>query len=150
MFKENKLEATTPEKIDEHWHENGIKEGFEKFDQKYHVYENADVTDNSERDAENILAMFDVDTEQIKEVAGVIDTYIEEKMASGKDVEHANPDEIFNDDDFIEMIKPYGEGVAVPAICYWETLKQAYGNVTASRRICIRADHSPSPEEVTL
>ena len=106
--------------------ESSDRDGLAKFEEKYHHFETFDLADNPEDDGERIREFFEINIDEIKNVTGVIDTCIEEKISSVMDINHADVDEIFDEDEFIAIIKPYGEAVAVPAICYWATLKQAF------------------------
>lgn len=123
MFKENKKDEVAFDEFDKQAWEIGNKEGFEKYEEKYHHFE-ASETDENQIDV--IRTFCELDMEKVNEIVGVIDTYIEEKISSGIDINHADVDEIFDEDEFIAIIKPYGESVVVPAICYWGTLKQAF------------------------
>ena len=103
--------------------ETGAKEGFEKYELRYHNFE----TENKNGlEMDDIMPFCEVDINKMREVAGVVDTYIEQKVSSGLDINHVEADEIFDKDEFITIIKSYGDNVEVPAICYWETLKQAF------------------------
>lgn len=131
MFNEGKVERPKP-CVDgvEYKHElpteSSDRDGFARFEERYHHFEISDLADNSEDDRERIREFFEIHIDEIKNATGVIDTYIEEKISSGMDINHADVDEIFDEDEFIAIIKPYGEAVVVPAICYWTTLKQAF------------------------
>lgn len=126
MFNGDKIESLRPNKEVGQSAENFSRDGFTKFEEKYHHLETYDLADNPEDDGERIQEFFKIDIDEINNVAGVIDTYIEEKISNEMDINQAEVDEIFDEDEFIAIIKPYGEAVAVPAICYWSTLKQAF------------------------
>lgn len=126
MFNGDKIESLRPNEEVGQSAENFSRDGFTKFEERYHHFETLDLADNPEDDGERIQEFFKIDINEINNVAGVIDTYIEEKISSGINIDQADVDEIFDEEEFIAIIKPYGEAVAVPAICYWTTLKQAF------------------------
>lgn len=124
MFDRNKLD--TPEKPKEGISPPEINcDGFEQYEEKYHRFESGESEKIIEID-ESIMGLCEINLDEINELAGVIDTYIESKMSSGMDIDHADIDEIFDEDEFIAIIKPYSDGCIVPAVLYWNTLKGAF------------------------
>lgn len=98
------------------------KGGMERYEEQYHHFE----PEKIEADDQELLDLIAFDLDTAGKITKVIDKYIEEKVASCHNIKHVNIDKIFNQDDFIEIVKPYGDAAVIPAICYWSTLKQAF------------------------
>lgn len=101
-----------------------IREGFDRFEEKFHRNDK----ENIEK-SENTVSFVDlceVVLDDIEKMICIVDTYIEEKIARGIDIDTADADEMFNDKEFIELLKDSLNISIMPAICYWNILKTTF------------------------
>jgi len=124
MFDKHKADAT--DRLETGYTDQEInRSGFEQFEEKYHKYDDRTVEESLDYD-DSIMDLCEINLDEMRELAGVIDTYIEAKMTSGIDIDHVDADEIFDEDEFIAIIKPYSDGCVIPGIFYWNTLKMSF------------------------
>lgn len=107
------------------------RDGFDKYEEKYHTVHTmfdswADGSDNEEHSLEWVENVLVYDVQEARVVAEKIDEHLDAKWDQIEDYEHVDVDVLFSDDDFIEIIKPYGDEVALPALVYWTTMKQSF------------------------
>lgn len=125
MFNEGKIEV--PKSIEDGADFPKIdRGGFERYEDTYHCREHGEVENTIEKDDKRIIEICETALNKINEIAGVIDTYIEKKISGCINLDHADVDKIFDEDEFVSIIKQYNDGSIIPAICYWNTLKQAF------------------------
>lgn len=123
MFREMKTEDISFNDINNRSIEMIGKVGFQKYEQMFHAFE---VNESDKKILDNIISFCKVDMKKINDIVGIVDSYIEQKIAGNQDAAYENIDEIFDQDKFIDMIKPYKENVVLPVMCYWEMLKQTF------------------------
>lgn len=87
------------------------RNGFALYEEKYHkghTFEGQSIeSDEAKTLTPKILEnIFVYDVKELHEICKHIDKYLEDRVLAIDNIEHANIDDLFCEDDFVEIIKP--------------------------------------------
>ena len=123
MWRDNRKNDISFNEIDKLSIEINRKNGFEKYEEKYHQFE---MRESEKYQMDGMEIFCESNEEKVNEMVGAIDEYVKERILNVIDTNQPDIEKIFVVDDFIDIVNPYGRSAMVPAICYWEILKQTF------------------------
>lgn len=117
------------ENLDNRKVDSSEKNGFEIYEEKYHHRMDDFSSEKYEKETikpEDLNKIFEINGSEIEETGKKIDTYIYNQIKKCEDISKADIEDIFNPEDFIEVLKTCSPDTVLPAVVYWNAMKESF------------------------